>query len=79
MNQLDRKAWLIGELLSGRYRSSDEAVKALREVFSAFQAIPAGLRDQPTHICRDLAQGRISELESVRKLVDFVETISDEI
>jgi hypothetical protein len=79
MDQLERKAWLIGELLSGRYRSSVEALDALKETFSALAPIPSELRDQPAQICTDLTSGRITDGESVMKLVDFVETIPHEL
>lgn len=78
MTQGERKAWLLSEIQSGRYASCYAVLRAHQGEFSAFEAIPFGLRNQLTHICMDLTDGRITRDESLQKLVEFVQAIPDE-
>ena len=78
MNQRERKTWLLSEIQSGRYIDSYDVISALEGEFSAFEAVPFGLRNQLTHICTDLTDERISAVESLEKLVELVRAIPDE-
>lgn len=78
MNQRERKAFLIGELQSGRYGSSYEAMDALLGEFSALEAVPLGLRNEPIRICEDLTDEKITREESLAKLVKFLGEVPDE-
>jgi len=79
MNQRERKAFLIGELQSGRYGSSYEVLNVLEGHFSSLEAVPFGLRNQPTRICEDLSDGRITREQSVAKLIEFLWEVPDDV
>jgi len=79
MNQRERKAWILQTLASGNFESIQDAYDVVGGEYQSLEAMPFGLRTLPNHIRDDFDAGRISEQESINRLVDAVRKIPDEV
>lgn len=78
MNNKKRKQKILLSIESGSFQNVYEAMKTVGGDVGALEAIPFGLRNEVVRIAEDLADGSISQDESVTRLAAFVQSVPDE-
>ncbi len=77
MDQKEKREWILSTLRAGTFWNVSDAMKTVGGAIDSLEKVPAGLRNKPTHIACDLADGKLTAEQSVKELIAFVEQIPD--
>ncbi|RZM85371.1 hypothetical protein C3B51_00080 [Pseudoalteromonas rubra] len=77
MTNQQRKHFIISAIERAECSDVHDALRVAGEEIECLEAIPFGSRNEIIRICEDIADGVIDGSESIKRLLEFVNSVPD--